>query len=139
MEYKRYENKILVRVDKGEEIVENLISVCRKEDVRLGSVMGIGATDNAVIGLFDTKEKQYHKTEIKEDMEITPLSGNVTTMNGEVYLHLHINLGNRENKSFSGHLNSAVVSATFECVIDVFDGNVDREKDDEVGLNLIKF
>ena len=139
MEYKRFGNKILVRVDKGEEIVGKLLDVCKAENVKLGSLSGIGATNNVVIGLFDTREKVYHKKEIKDDMEIAPLSGNITTMDGEIYLHLHINLGDKDNKSFSGHLNSAVVSATFECIIDIIDGTVEREKDEDIGLNLIKF
>ena len=35
-------------------------------------------------------------------------------------------------------MNSAVVSATFEAIIDVMDGEIDREFSDEIGLNLYK-
>ncbi len=45
-------------------------------------------------------------------MEITSLVGNISQMNGEVYLHIHINLANEENKVFGGHLTSAIISAT---------------------------
>jgi len=60
-------------------------------------------------------------------------------MKGETYLHIHANLCNQEHKSFGGHLNSTVVSATFEAVIKVIDGKVDRAFNEEIGLNLYKF
>ena len=99
--------------------------------------MGIGATDNAVIGLFEVKTKQYHTTILTGDHEIAPLYGNITMMDGEVYLHLHINLCDATHRCFGGHLTSAVVSATFEGVIDVMEGAVDRVHDDDLGLNLL--
>ena len=82
--------------------------------------------------------KKYLSKELVGDHEITPVCGNISTMNGEVYLHLHANLCNAEHKSFGGHLNSAVVSATFEGVIDIIDGKVDRKFDEKIGLNLLK-
>lgn len=138
MDYKRFDNKVVVRIDKGEEIVETLKQVCKKLDIKGGTITGIGATDKATIGLFDTKTKEYHSTELTGDHEIAPLYGNITTMKGKPYLHLHANFCNNENKSFGGHLNSAVVSATFEGVIDIIDGEIDREFDENIGLNLIK-
>jgi len=55
-----------------------------------------------------------------------------------VHLHIHANLCDSENNSLGRHLNSAVVSATFEAIIDVMDGEIDREFSDEIGLNLYK-
>ncbi len=48
-------------------------------------------------------------------------------MNGETYLHLHINIADTKQNTFGGHLTSAVVSATLEVIIDVIDGEVDRK------------
>jgi len=138
MDYKRFDNKVVVRIDKGEEIVETLKQVCKNLDIKLGTITGIGATDKAIIGLFDVKTKKYHSTELVGDHEIAPVYGNISTISGETYLHLHANLCNAEHKSFGGHLNSAVVSATFEGVIDIIDGKIDREFDENIGLNLIK-
>ncbi|HIH00412.1 MAG TPA: DNA-binding protein [Thermoplasmata archaeon] len=69
---------------------------------------------------------------------MTSLLGNTTTMNGEVYLHLHITIGNVEHKTMGGHLTSAVISATFEGIIDIIDDQVTREYHEDVGLNLLK-
>ncbi len=138
MKYERLGNKVVVRIDKGEEIVDALKTICKKLDIKLGSIVGIGATDKVTIGLLNTKTKKYQSKEFTGDHEIAPLVGNITLMNGEVYLHLHVTICNVEHKALGGHLTSAVVSAMFEGIIDIIEGQVTREYNDEVGLNLLK-
>ncbi len=72
-------------------------------------------------------------------MEITSLMGNISTQERDVYLHLHATLAGSSHQVVGGHLNSAVISATGEIVIDVIDGNVDRKFSQEIGLNLFEF
>jgi predicted DNA-binding protein with PD1-like motif len=137
MNYKRFDNKVVVRIDKGEEIVDALKTICKKLDIKLGSIVGIGATDQITIGLLNTKTKKYQSKEFTGDHEIAPLVGNITLMNDEVFLHLHVTICNVEHKAIGGHLISAVISATFEGIIDIIEGQVTREFNDEVGLNLL--
>ena len=139
MNYKKFGDKVFVRIDRGEEIVETLKQVCKKLNINAGTISGIGATDKVTIGLFDVKTKKYHSKELTGDHEIAPIYGNISTMDNEVYLHLHVNLCNVEHKSFGGHLTSAVVSATFEGVIDIINGKINRELNSDIGLNLITF
>lgn len=138
MHYKQVNNKVIVRVDKGEELVESLKTLCKTLDIKLGSIIGIGATDKVTVGLMNTKTQKYQSKEFTGDHEIAPLVGNITRMNGEVYLHLHVTICNVEHKALGGHLSSAVISATFEGIIDIIDGQVTREYNNEVGLNLLK-
>lgn len=139
MEYRRFKDKYVVRLQRGEEIIESLTRLCRENDIKLGRVTAIGAANKAKIGLFNVETKEYHSKELEGDMEITNLSGNISRKDGEVYLHLHITLCDKYNRAFGGHLNMAVISATCEMIIDVIDGYVEREFNDEVGLNLFKF
>ena len=138
MHYKQVNNKVIVRVDKGEELVDCLKTICKNLDIKLGSIVGIGATDKITVGLMNTKTKKYQSREFTGDHEIASLIGNISRMNGEVYLHLHVVICNVEHKGLGGHLSSAVISATFEGIIDIIDGHITREFDDEVGLNLLK-
>ncbi len=139
MEYKKFGNKYIIRIDKGEEVVDTLKKFCVDNKIRLGTITGLGATNKVTIGLFEAQSKKYFSKELIGNHEIAPLYGNITTMNGEIYLHLHVNLGNEEHKSFAGHLNSAFVSATVEVIIDSIEGEVERNFSDEIGLNLLKF
>jgi predicted DNA-binding protein with PD1-like motif len=126
-------------MDRSEEIMENLKKFCQEKNIKLGMVSGIGATNEATVGLFDIATKKYHQKEMRGNFEIAHLYGNITTMNNELYLHIHINLGDKNQNSFAGHLNRAVVSATFEGIIEAWDNEVDREFSQEIGLNLLKF
>lgn len=139
MEFRKFGNKYVIRMDRGEEIVETLKKFCKDQKITLGWINGIGAVDKARIGLFKTDDKQYNSTELTGSYEITSLFGNISTMKGEVYLHLHINLSDAEYKTYGGHLNSATISATGEIMIEAIDGMVNREFSDEIGINLFKF
>jgi len=139
MEYRRFDSKLLVRLDPGDEVLGSLAEVCVKEDVGLGIISGIGAVNRARIGLFDPVTQEYFASTLEGDFEITALSGNASRMNGEVYLHLHATLADKEHKALGGHLNAATVSATAEIWIDVVKGMVDRRLSPTVGLNLLQF
>ncbi|EOD01176.1 PPC domain-containing DNA-binding protein [Caldisalinibacter kiritimatiensis] len=138
MNYKKFDNKYVVRIDKGEEVVESLKKFCKEENIRLASVTAIGAADKIILGLFKSDEKKYYSKEYEGDYEITGLNGNISTMDGEVYIHLHITIAGEDNTAIGGHLNSAVISGTCEMFVDVLAGEADRIYDEESGLNVFK-
>lgn len=139
MEYKRFGSTIVVRIDKGEEILENIKAIALKENIKLANINALGAVSEFIVGVFKTDEKKYYSNEFKGYFEIVSLTGTINTMNGEYYSHLHMSAGDDTGKVFGGHLNRAIVSATCEMIINIIDGNVDRYFDEEIGLNLFKF
>lgn len=139
MDYRRFGDTLVIRMDRGEEIIQSLRLAAEKEGVRLASVEALGAVDDFTVGVFDTVEKQYHANHFTGAFEIVSLTGTVTTQDGKFYAHLHMSAGDREGKVFGGHLNSATVSATCEMVVRVLDGRVERQFDEGVGLNLFRF
>ena len=139
MEYKKLGNHYVVRMEKGEEIMESLKKLCLDEDIRLGSISGLGAAKEVEIGLFNTETKEYKTTVMQGMFEITSLIGNITRKENEVYLHCHINFSDASLNTFGGHLVKAVISATGEIIITKIDGEVNRRFDEEIGLNLFDF
>ena len=139
MEYRRFENVIVARIDKGEEIIEKMKEICQKENVTLANVNALGAIGEFQVGLFNTKEKKYYASNYQGDFEIVSLTGSITTKEGKLYEHIHLSAGDVENKVYGGHLNKAIVSATCEMFIYVIPENVERRFDEEIGLNLFKF
>lgn len=139
MEYRVFFDKIIARIDRGEEICEQLNVICEKEGVTLASVSAIGAVGDFTVGVFNPYTKEYKANSFTGDYEIVSLLGNVTELDGKFYSHLHMSAGDEEGKVFGGHLNRAVVSATCEMVIEVMDGRVDRKFSEEIGLNLLEF
>lgn len=139
MEYKQIGNHFVMRVDPGEEILEKIGELCQREDIRVGSAVGLGASDRAVVGLFDTVNKVYKKKELTGPMEITSLVGNISTKDGETYLHFHVNLCDEEMRIRGGHMNACYVSATAEITVTKLEGTVERRMDEGIGLNLYRF
>ena len=137
MKYNRFGDKIVARIDKGEEVLEKLKEIALKENIKLANINALGATNNFTVGVFKTGEKKYYSNEFSgEDFEIVSLTGTISTMNGEYYAHLHMSAGDGNGHVFGGHLNKCVISATCEMVIYIIDGEVDRYFDEEIGLNL---
>ena len=126
MEYKQMGNHYVMRVDPGEEILEKIGILCKKENIRVGSAVGLGASNRAVVGLFDTVNKVYKKKELTGPMEITSLVGNISTKDGETYLHFHVNLCDEEMRIQGGHMNACYVSATAEITVTKSEGTVER-------------
>lgn len=139
MEYRRFGNKIIARIDKGEEILTTIKEISLKENIKLASVQALGATNEFTVGVYKVDEKKYYANEFKGYFEIVSMTGTINTMNGEFYTHIHMSAGNDKGEVFGGHLNKAIVSATCEMVIDVIDGSVDRKYDEETGLNVFRF
>ncbi len=139
MEYRKFENTIIARLDKGEEILEQIKNIAVAEKIKLASVQALGAVNKFTTGVYDTKLKKYFANDFEGTFEIVSLTGTINTMNGEFYSHLHMSAGNDRGEVFGGHLNCAFVSATCEMVITVINGVVDRYFDEETGLNLFKF
>lgn len=139
MDYRRFGNSVYIRMDRDEEIVEQLRTVCEKEKITLASVSALGAVNDFTAGVFHTDTKQYVSHQFTGAFEIVSLTGSVTTMDGAFYAHLHMSAGDETGHVWGGHLNRAVVSATCEMVVQVSDGTVERAFDPDVGLNLFRF
>ena len=139
MDYRRFGKTIVMRIDKGEEVLTQLKVMALTENIQLASVRALGATNDFTVGVFKVDEKKYYANHFTGDFEIVSLTGTISTMNGEYYAHLHMSAGDAQGRVFGGHLNEAIISATCEMVVEVIDGRVERAYDDDIGLNLFKF
>jgi predicted DNA-binding protein with PD1-like motif len=139
MEYRKYGDTYVVRLDIGDEIVDSLRRLCRETDIKLGHISGFGTANRARIGLLNTADKTYYPQDFEGDMEITALLGTITRMDGDVYLHIHISAGRPDQTVIGGHLDHAFVSATAELMIREIDGEVGRKFNPEAGVNRMEF
>ena len=139
MEYRKFGDTYIVRMDPGEEILTQLKVFAEQEGVKLASVTALGAVKDFTGGVFDTGAKVYKSNRFQGVYEIVSLVGTINTMNDAFYCHLHMCAADQEGHAFGGHLNEAVISATCELVVTCLPGRTDRVFSDEVGLNLISF
>ncbi len=137
MEYKKFGNRWLIRLEKGEEIIKSIMSFSEKNRVLSASLIGIGATDKFSLSIYDTGLNEYIEKEYEGDYEITSLVGNISLYENRPALHIHITLGDRNNVAVGGHLNYAFISGTCEIVVDEFSAHIERKFDEKSGLKLL--
>lgn len=138
MEYIRKENEIVVRLDKGEELISSLLTLAQKENILTASITGLGASNKFMVGILDLNTKEFKGKTYEVVYEITNIVGNLTTKEDKPYLHLHATFASLDTV-VGGHLTEAYISATAEILIHVIDLKVDRKFDSNTGLNLFKF
>ena len=131
MEYRVFGKTIVVRLDKGDEIVKSLLEVAKKERCGLASV--------TEIGVFDLKKATYDRIRYTDNHEINALVGNLSTKDGEPYQHLHITCTGHGGKVVGGHLFEGKISLTGELFLQVIDGAAERKFDGSIGINKISF
>ena len=132
--------KYVLSLDNHVEIVEALTEFCKENEIYAGSITGIGAVSEATFRFLDPATKKYVDKTFSEQMEITNLTGNISTKDGKPYLHIHITAGRRDYTCIGGHLLSARINGACELIVeDFFDGNIGREFDESIGINLFKF
>ena len=137
MEYKRIEDKIVFRLEMGEALMESAQQIAVAENVKLASISGIGACSKIEMGYIDLSIKEYIFKTFEGNLEILQATGNITLKDGEPFPHIHISVANEECKAFGGHLNEAIISATFEGIMQIMDHEINREFNEDLGLALM--
>lgn len=128
----------IIRLLRGEEVVEQILSFCKEKTIDAAWIQGLGAVDRAVISSYNFEKREYEKLTLEEDTELLSLQGNIAYNNGERMLHAHVTLGRADKTVIGGHLHSMRISGTGEIQITKLNGKFEREFDEETGLSLLK-
>lgn len=139
MEYRRFGNTVVVRMDHDDDIQENVKLISEQEGIKLANVSALGNTKFVTLNSYDQNAKQFYPNTFEGHYEIAHLNGTINTQNGAHYSHLHIVIGDMEGNAYGGHLSKAIVGTTLEMFIHIVDGVVDRVASGEPGGNVLKF
>ena len=52
MEYRKFNNTIVARIDKGEEILDKIKEIALKENIKLANINALGATNDFTVGVL---------------------------------------------------------------------------------------
>ena len=53
MEYRRFGNTIVARIDQGEDVLEKMKRIAMLEDVKLASVSALGTFSSMTVGIYE--------------------------------------------------------------------------------------
>lgn len=143
MEYRNYSGKYYVRLDKDDEVIASLISLCEKENIKVAQIQGIGGCEKAVVGVFDMVKKDYNRETVCGMLEMISLDGNVTEHEGKPYIHAHATFAYHDESGqarvLTGHLLEAVIGLTGEIVLTPADGHITRRFVEDLGIRVWNF
>ncbi len=124
MDYRRSNENVFVRLDPGEEMHESLREVARAEGIGAAAVTsGIGRVENALIGHLDA-QGSYQQKMLIGPVELLSVQGNIASLKGEPFTHLHVVVSDDEHVVHGGHLFEARVTVTAEIHMRVLGGRV---------------
>lgn len=131
-------NKYVVRLDKGEDVMGQVKNFCEYFDIEAGFFIGMGAFGEATLSYYNLDTKEYEDVDITERMEVAGLTGNIAMLEGEIMIHAHGVFSGADLGVRAGHIKRLVVSGTCEIYLHSFSEKIERAYDPETGLNLMK-
>lgn len=137
MQYTTKEKTHIIKLEKGENVMETLTTYCKEHKIKNGYFRGIGAVEYVKCGYYALDEKTYHFTEYNALYEVVSATGNVMLKDDEPFIHLHAVFTDTTNQAFGGHVEEMRVGVTLEIILEELDTSISREYDEEIGLFLI--
>ncbi len=144
MDYRKFGETFYIRIDKGEEIISNILEICRKEGIRSAVYSGIGGCKEAEIQTFIPESGTFETHTYTGMLELVSLNGNlILSEENELYHHTHALISykdNGEHKLAAGHMKSLTVLYTAEIELrPVKEGVIRRKFDPETGTGFWSF
>ena len=155
MEYRKIGDNYYIRMDRGDEIISNLLEICEKESIPSAIFSGIGGCQNAELQVFIPERLRVgeqssgmtgsFETERLEGMlELVSLNGNVVRdADGKLYHHTHALFSFKkdgQHEMAGGHLKATTVLYTAEIELrPTVGGAIGRKFDPETGTGFWAF
>ena len=147
MEYKKIGESYYVRMDRGDEIISNLLDICRKESIPSAIFSGIGGCSSAELQVFIPESGSFETEKIEGMLELVSLNGNVVSADdGQLYHHTHALFSFKggqqdgQHGMAGGHLKSTTVLYTAEIELrPTIGGSIGRKFDPETGTGFWNF
>ncbi len=137
MKFAKHNTGFVIRLEKGEQIIQVIKDFCKTNTITSAYFNGIGAVQNAELGYYRLDQKEYYWKKFDTAMEVVSLTGNVSLVDGEPFLHIHTVLSDENFQTVGGHVKEGVVGATLEIFMQTLSIPITREFNEEIGLNLL--
>lgn len=126
----------IVRVDHDADLVDFLTRFCREEGIATGTFTAIGAFKEVNLGFYDQESHEYGETKVNRPCEMASCTGNVSSKEGEPFVHAHAVVADEEGEVLGGHLGDSRVFAA-EVHLQVLEGpELERKHDEVTDLSL---
>jgi uncharacterized protein len=138
MFWKRLENDYQLSFELGEPWPATFDGFLVEHGIEWGSFSALGAVQRVRFGFYPLSTKQWDEHQVFEELEVCSWTGNVAVRDGKPFAHTHAVFGRKDGSTFGGHVLEATIGATLELVLAVLSGRVERQRDSDLGLWLLR-
>jgi predicted DNA-binding protein with PD1-like motif len=127
----------ILKPEYGSDLLKELQNYVRTNGINLAWLSGVGAVSRANIRYYEQPEQKWIDLEFDQNLEVAGMWGNVSLLNGEPIVHVHIVLADGEGHCYGGHLADGTLVFNLEIMLTTLTGpNVIRKMDPQTGLTL---
>ena len=127
----------ILKPDFGSDLLKELQKYVLAKNINLAWLSGVGAVSKACIRYYDQPQKQWIDLTLDKRLEVAGMWGNVSLLNGEPIVHVHIALADEQGHCFGGHLADGTLVFNLEILMTTLSGPpVVRKMDAQTGLTI---
>ncbi len=126
----------IVRAKHDSDIIIFLNNVAKKHGITTATFTVIGALKSAKLGFYDQDKHEYLENLLLTPQEIATCVGNISTKEGEPFVHAHAVLADRNGNTKGGHLLEGKVFAAEVHLFELIGEIIVRRNDAVTGLSL---
>lgn len=144
MEYRKIGKTYYIRMDRDDEVIANILEICREESIPSAIFSGIGGCKRAELQVFIPETGEFETEQLEGMLELVSLNGNVVTGDDSQLFHhthaLYTFKKDGQHQIAGGHLKSTTVLYTAEIELrPTIGGSIGRKFDPETGTGFGDF
>lgn len=144
MDYRKYNDTYYICFYKGDEVLQGILDLCKKEHITSAIYSGIGGCSSAELQIFDPETGAFETEEITGMLELLSLNGNIICDEAQnLYQHAHAVFSYKKDGVHSvtgGHMKSITIRYVAEIELrPVIGGEIRRMPDPETGTGFWAF
>jgi uncharacterized protein len=121
----------------GSDLLKELQTYVLAKNINLAWLSGVGAVQRANIRYYDQVEKSWTDLQLDQRLEVAGMWGNVTLLNGQPIVHVHMVLSDEQGRCYGGHLADGTLVFNLEILLTTLTGPaVVRKMDEQTGLTI---
>ena len=128
-----------IKFEKGELLLESLTQYAKDNNIKTAEISFIGAVQNVNVMYFNQSKKEYDKHTFSGGHEVLNGLGNISILDDEPFVHVHMTVADMNGNAFGGHLDEGTKIWLIEAVIKeptFFGKGIERHFDDELCLSV---
>jgi predicted DNA-binding protein with PD1-like motif len=122
---------LLDRLPYDGDLLVSIREACKRAGMKMGFFVAIGAVKYAKMAFYDQQDRLYREFSVDEPAEILNCTGNVSELDGEIFIHAHITLGLKDGTAKGGHLLEGTKIFACELLVIPLEGEQLRRSFDE--------